>query len=81
MLHRCKSVRSVKKKSEELFNFKYKNLGKHQKACRDCTKKEVITCVVRCSNCHRRKTARQFGWSKNITAPIAQLDRAHRFGR
>jgi hypothetical protein len=28
-------------------------------------KKEVEKCNVRCANCHRKKTARDFNWSKN----------------
>lgn len=26
--------------------------------------KEINKCVVRCANCHKRKTAKQFGWWK-----------------
>lgn len=28
---------------------------------------EIEKCDIRCANCHRRRTALQFGWYKNIT--------------
>lgn len=33
--------------------------------------KEISKCVIRCANCHRRKTARDFNWHKNKSASVA----------
>lgn len=34
-------------------------------------KEEVKKCDIRCANCHRRKTAKDFGWFKNRNALVA----------
>ena len=37
----------------------------------DLIKKEITKCVVRCANCHRRKTARDYKWYKYKFASVA----------
>jgi L-lysine 2,3-aminomutase len=36
-------------------------------------RREIVKCVVRCANCHRRRSAQQFGWYAWIPADDAEV--------
>jgi hypothetical protein len=38
----------------------------------DTLKAEIAKCVVRCANCHRRRTAKQLGHYKWLAADMAE---------
>ena len=37
-------------------------------------REEIQKCVLRCANCHRRKTASQFGWSRRLVESAGPPD-------
>jgi hypothetical protein len=39
--------------------------------CLDKVKEEIAKCDVRCANCHRRKTAKDFGWYKDLAWQVS----------
>lgn len=47
---------------------KYKTICKMVQGCYSIEKvhKEISKCEVRCANCHRKKTARDFKWYKDL---------------
>lgn len=51
---------------DHITNNKYKSIAEMAWSCHSIKsiEKEIAKCVVRCANCHRRKTAKQFNWVK-----------------
>jgi hypothetical protein len=45
---------------------KHHNVSEMRTLSIESIKEEIEKCEVRCANCHRRKTAIQFGWYKDI---------------
>lgn len=45
---------------------KYRTISNMKSYPVDKIQSEIAKCEVRCANCHRRKTAIQFGWYRNL---------------
>lgn len=62
----CGETDPVVLEFDHLGNKQY-NIAELQHASLDTLKQEIAKCEVRCANCHRRKTAKQFNYYKDIS--------------
>lgn len=69
----CEENDPVVLEFDHVVSDKYKNISDmvHNGNSIISIKKEIEKCEVRCANCHRRKTAKQFGWNINGSIVLA----------
>lgn len=62
----CGELDPVVLEFDHIKDVKTKNISElmHAGVSLENLKLEIDKCVVRCANCHRRKTAKDFGWHK-----------------
>lgn len=64
----CPETNPVCLDFDHVYGIKSRNIAEliHAGVSLENLKLEMDKCVVRCANCHRKKTAKDFGWYKNI---------------
>lgn len=68
----CKESNPIVLDFDHVRGTKKDNVGKLARSgsCLDTLKEEIAKCDVRCANCHRKKTAKDFNWYQNINTRL-----------